>query len=86
MPLYTFLNKDTNEEFDKRMSYDDLQTYLEENKNIEQVFKITVADSVSLGITQPPVDFKKYVLNKVKEMPGANKDKIEKRWTIPKEV
>jgi hypothetical protein len=39
-----------------------------------------------MGITKPPVDFQKYVLNRAKAMPGANKNTIEKRWTIPKEV
>lgn len=86
MPLYTFLNTKTGEEFDERMSYDDLEKYLKDNPHFEQVFKMNVVDSVSVGVTQPPRDFQKYVLNKVKEVPGANKAAIEKRWSIPKEV
>jgi len=86
MPLYTFLDTKTGEQFDERMSYDDLQTYLKENTHIEQVFKMNLVDAVSIGVTQPPRDFQKYVLNKVKEVPGARKDLIEKRWSIPKET
>jgi len=85
MPLYTFLDTKTGEQFDDRMSYDALQTYLKDNPHLEQVFKVNVVDPVSIGVTQPPRDFQKYVLNKVKEVPGANKTAIEKRWSIPKE-
>ena len=30
MPLYTFRNKNTNEEYDKQMSYEELQEYLKQ--------------------------------------------------------
>ena len=86
MPLYSFLNTKTGEEFSERMPYDDLEQYLKDHPEYQQIFQVNVVDSVSVGVTQPPRDFQKYVLNKVKEMPGADKSKIEKRWTIPKEV
>tara|TARA_R100001463_G_scaffold110785_1_gene165639 strand:+ start:13 stop:294 length:282 start_codon:yes stop_codon:yes gene_type:complete len=41
MPLYTFRNKDTSEQYDKVMSYEELQEYLKQ-KNIEQIFKINI--------------------------------------------
>tara|TARA_Y100001938_G_scaffold131254_1_gene188169 strand:- start:8 stop:289 length:282 start_codon:yes stop_codon:yes gene_type:complete len=41
MPLYTFRNKDTREEYDKVMSYEELQEYLKQ-ESIEQVFKINI--------------------------------------------
>ena len=41
MPLYTFRNKDTKEEYDKVMSYEELQEYLKQ-ESIEQVFKINI--------------------------------------------
>ena len=41
MPLYTFRNKDTSEQYDRVMSYDELQEYLKQ-KNIEQIFKINI--------------------------------------------
>ena len=41
MPLYTFRNKDTSEQYDRVMSYDELQEYLKQ-ENIEQIFKINI--------------------------------------------
>ena len=41
MPLYTFRNKDTKKEYDKVMSYEELQEYLKK-ESIEQVFKINI--------------------------------------------
>ena len=41
MPLYTFRNKDTSEQYDKQMSYEELQEYLKQ-EDIEQVFKINI--------------------------------------------
>lgn len=87
MPIYTFRNTQTNEEFTDMMSISHKEKYLIENPHIEQVITVpNFADSVSLGITKPPVDFQRHVLSRVKAMPGANKKQIEKRWTIPKEV
>ena len=83
---YTFLNKKTNKTVEMDMPYSELEKYLNHNPHMEQVFKLNVADPVNIGVTKPPVDFQKYVLGKVKEMPGAQKSVIEKRWTIPKET
>ena len=41
MPLYTFRNKDTSEQYDRVMSYEELQEYLKQ-ENIEQIFKINI--------------------------------------------
>ena len=41
MPLYTFRNKDTSEQYDKVMSYEELQEYLKQ-ENIEQIFKMNI--------------------------------------------
>ena len=41
MPLYTFRNKDTSEQYDRVMSYDELQEYLKQ-ENIEQIYKINI--------------------------------------------
>lgn len=87
MPIYTFRNKETGEEFTEMFSIATMENYLQENLHIEQVITgINVADSISIGVTRPPVDFQKHVLSRVKAMPGADKNKIERRWTIPKEV
>jgi hypothetical protein len=37
MPIYTFRNKDTGEEFDENMMISELDTYLEENPHVEQI-------------------------------------------------
>ena len=41
MPLYTFKNLETNEVYDKILTYDELQEYVKQ-KNIEQVFKMNI--------------------------------------------
>ena len=41
MPLYTFINKNTNEEYDEVMSYEDLLEYVKRD-DVEQVFKIKI--------------------------------------------
>ena len=41
MPLYTFKNKKTNEEYDKIMSYEELQEYLKQ-EHIQQIFKMNI--------------------------------------------
>lgn len=37
MPIYTFRNNETGEEFDETMGISELDTYLESNPNIEQL-------------------------------------------------
>ena len=41
MPLYTFKNLETDEVYDKILTYDELQEYVKQ-KNIEQVFKMNI--------------------------------------------
>ena len=41
MPVYTFRNKNTNEQYNEIMSYDELQEYIKQ-EHIEQVFKINL--------------------------------------------
>ena len=86
MPVYTFEDKETQEQFELTMSYDELMSFLENNPTVAQVFKMNIVDPVGIGVSKPPSDFQKYVLGKVKQMPGAQKDVIEKRWQIAKEV
>jgi len=37
MPIYTFRNNETGEEFDETMMISELDTYLESNPNIDQI-------------------------------------------------
>jgi len=84
MPNYTF-EKD-GEQYNLTLTYDELIKYLEENPDVSQVFSMNVVDPVGIGVSKPPADFMKNVIGKVKELPGANKSQLEKRWHIPKEV
>lgn len=86
MPLYSFENTETGEEFELQMKMAELDTYLAENKNVRQIFtQLNIGDSVRLGITKPPSDFSKYVLGRVKETNPLG-TAIERRHTIAKEV
>lgn len=86
MPVYSFQHKETGEEYELTMSYNDLEKYLQEHPEVNQTFRMNLVDPVGIGVTKPPADFMKHVIGKVKQVPGANKDVIEKRWHIPKEI
>lgn len=86
MPVYTFFDTKTGEEYDSTMTCSELDTFLEENPHIERVFKMNIVDPINVGVQRPPADFSKYVLGKVAQMPGAKKEKFEKRWAIKKEI
>ena len=65
MPTYTFRDKNTDEIFDKLMSWDARQKYLEENPNLEVVMGApAMGDSVRLGIRRNDDGFKE-VLSKI---------------------
>jgi hypothetical protein len=83
---YTFEDRDTQDQFELDMTYDELMLFLEDNKQLYQIFRMNIVDPVGIGVTRPPSDFQKYVLGKVKTVPGAQADVIEKRWQIKKEI
>lgn len=65
MPTYTFRDKNTDEIFDKIMSWDARQKYLEENSNLEVVMGApAMGDSVRLGIRKNDDGFRE-VLSKI---------------------
>jgi hypothetical protein len=68
MPNYSFENSENGEEFDLDMSNAEREQYLADNPHIQQVLnRMTLCDSIRIGVTKPPSDFQKYVLGKVKE-------------------
>lgn len=81
MPTYTFKDKNTEEVFDKLMSWKDRQKYLEENPHLESIMGApAMGDSVRLGIKKTDDGFKE-VLSKIS---AANyksnlKDKLSRR-------
>jgi hypothetical protein len=84
--IYSFEDNETGDEFELEMSYEELLQFLKDNPGVSQTFQMNLGDPIRMGVTKPPSDFSKYVLGRVKEMPGANKATIEKRYTIPKEI
>ena len=87
MPNYSFENKKTGEVTTVTMKIAGLDEYKKNNPDLEQLLTVPqFVDPVTIGVTRPPSDFQKYVLGKVKQVPGADKNKIEKRWQIAKEI
>ena len=65
MPTYTFRNKDSEEIFDKFMSWNSREEYLKENPNLEVIMGApAMGDSVRLGIRKPDQGFNE-VLSKI---------------------
>jgi len=59
MPLYDFLDTDTNEVFEKFMSISSREEYLKENPNIQPVLSAPpLVDPVSIGVRKPDNGFK----------------------------
>lgn len=67
MPVYSMKNTVTNEEFEVTMKYSELETYLQENPTIQQIFTRFpgYCDSVRMGVRKVDDGFKD-VLTKAK--------------------
>jgi len=67
MPTYSFLNKETDEEFDIILSMSELDQYKSDNPHLEQLIKSApaLADPTRLGLRKPDNGFRD-VLKKVK--------------------
>lgn len=85
-PVYTFERKDTEEQYDLSMTYDEMMEYVKANPDVQQIFRINVADPTNIGVTKPPSDFQKYVLGRVKASVPKADAVADKRWSIPKEI
>ena len=78
--IYSFIDTETEEEFELEMTYDQLKAFLEANPRFNQTFRMNVVDPVGIGVTKPPSDFQKYVLGKVAAAPGAQSSATDRRW------
>ena len=78
--IYSFIDTETEEEFELEMTYDQLKAFLEANPRFNQTFRMNVVDPVGIGVTKPPSDFQKYVLGKVAAAPGAQSSAMDRRW------
>ncbi len=60
MPIYSFKNIDTGEEFDKMLKLADREEYLEKNPNIKQIItgSAPLIDSARLGRAKPDQGFR----------------------------
>jgi hypothetical protein len=67
MPIYSMRNNETQEEFEVTLKYSELEQYLKDNPNIQQIFNRFpgTGDSVRLGIRKPDDNFRD-VLKKAK--------------------
>ena len=78
MPIYTFENIETGDQFDEIMKMDERETYLSSNPQLKQI--ITKAPSLGdphrMGIIKTPDSFNSLLKNIHKNSPGS---KIETR-------
>lgn len=60
MPIYSFKNTETGEEFDLMLKLADRETYLEENPNLKQIItgSAPLIDSARLGRAKPDQGFR----------------------------
>lgn len=73
MPTYSFINKQTGEEFDIMMSMSELDSYKASNPHLEQTITSApaLADPTRLGMRKPDSGFRD-VLKRIKKASGRN--------------
>ena len=87
MPNYTWMNKETGEEFTNTMTMAEHEDFVKDNPHLQQVLRnFTMVDPVNVGITKPPADFQKHVLGRIKSAVPEASAVASKRWDIPKEI
>ena len=93
MPTYTFINKDTNEYEEHRMSYTVLEQFKLDNPNLElNIFAENLpimSDGIRMsvpGLGKADSSFEKYVIGRMKENVAGNtikaghKTKASREW------
>jgi len=79
MPLYEFLNTETNQVEEISLKMSELDKFKEEHPHMKRHFStLNFQDSVSLGIKRPPLEFKEGVIDKIKRANPLHK--MESRW------
>ena len=86
MPIYSFRDKDTQQEFEVTLSMLEREEFLSLNPHVEQILtRMNVVDPVGIGVTKPPSDFQKYVVKRIADgVPGATAVN-NKRWEASRE-
>ena len=85
MPIYSFEDQKTGEQFELELPYEKLSEFLTDFPHLNQTFRMNIGDPIRMGVTKPDTAFSKYVLGKVKENHPLG-TAVERRYTIPKEV
>lgn len=92
MPLYDFLNKETNQIEEHRMSHTELDQFKSENPQLERYFGTNsmpgFGDGMRMdtpGIGKADSTFEKYVIQRMKDtIPGntmsGHKTKMQREW------
>ena len=93
MPMYDFINKNTNEVEVHSMFYKDLDKFKEDNPHLERYFSAETlpgfGDGMRMstpGTGKADSTFEKYVINRMKEtIPGntikaGHKTKMQREW------
>ena len=77
MPTYSFRDNNTQETFDRRMSYDDKLKFLEENPHIDSILTSApgIGDPVRLCLRKPDQGFRD-VLKNIKSNKAYSNNKI----------
>ena len=67
MPTYSFINTETNEQFDVTMTIAEREKYLEDNKHVRQILKpAPLCDPTRVGVTTKPNSGFRDVLKEIK--------------------
>jgi len=92
MPSYDFMNKNTGEIEEHRMSYTVLDQFKLDNPHLEQYHSAhnlpVMSDGMRLsvpGIGKPDSTFEKYVIGRMKETVGHNTIKAGHKTKTPRE-
>jgi hypothetical protein len=92
MPSYDFLNKNTNEIEEHRMSYTVLEQFKLDNPHLELHISFenlpVMSDGTRLsvpGMGKPDSTFEKYVIGRMKEQVGQNTIKDGHKTKAPRE-
>lgn len=72
MPIYTFRNTNTGEEFDENMMISELDTYLEENPHLDQIITSGTKIVHERGTNLRVPDSFREVTSKIKETYRVN--------------
>lgn len=86
MPTYTFADDDAGTTFLVELRIAELDEFKKEHPHLRQVLvPIGTVDPITAGRQQPPSDFQKFVIDKVKHKTPKNQMDYS-RWKIPKEI